>query len=280
MKISIVTCVRDQDPSIFLQCARSVVSQAGDIEWLVIDDASKPQARAAHERTVRDVCRRVAGRFIPLGANVGVSAARNAGLWEARGEWVVILDSDDRLSMSLFSAIRALPRRCLVASFDSVYFNEHGSEYRSVKPFAQLFKHYGRSSLDPFLWWDFYYHGLIARRIVFEHIGGYRNSLMVGEDQDILLRAGELCETDEFAFIARVGYYYRNNPHGVCATKWDEVVGNYATTMVEGARRRGAPFVACRFGGVARIGNAEIDRYEYQAPDGQWLNWASWRSRL
>jgi glycosyltransferase involved in cell wall biosynthesis len=277
--ISVVTCVRDQNPMLFLECAKSVLEQSGEVEWLVVDDGSRPQARAAQEKIVRDVSKRITARYVPLNKNMGLSAARNAGLREVCGEWVVILDSDDRLSPSLFSAIRALPGRCLVASFDTVFFSESKSEYRSVAPFARLFKRHARSSLDPFLWWDFYYQGLIARRTVFEHTEGYRDCLVVGEDQDILLRATELCDANEVAFIPHIGYYYRNNPDGVCATRWDEVVGNYAKTMVHGAQQRGAPFIACRFGGVDRIGNAQTDCYEYQTADGQWLTWGGWRSR-
>ena len=42
--------------------------------------------------------------------------------------------------------------------------------------YIEMFRQYGGSSLDPFLWFDFYYHGLIARKEVVRRFGGYDNA--------------------------------------------------------------------------------------------------------
>lgn len=64
----------------------------GDFECLVIDDgstdASVELAQAFAERDKRF-------RSIVMPAKGGVSAARNQGLVEARGDWVALLDADD-----------------------------------------------------------------------------------------------------------------------------------------------------------------------------------------
>lgn len=62
------------------------------IEILVIDDASEDGTRALAEALAREDARI---RVLHLPANRGPSAARNAGLCAARGEWIAILDADD-----------------------------------------------------------------------------------------------------------------------------------------------------------------------------------------
>jgi succinoglycan biosynthesis protein ExoO len=62
------------------------------LEVLIVDDASADGTVAAVEQlALKD--RRV--RLVKLNRNGGPSAARNAGLDAARGEWVAVLDADD-----------------------------------------------------------------------------------------------------------------------------------------------------------------------------------------
>jgi succinoglycan biosynthesis protein ExoO len=69
----------------------SALAQAGvDLEVLVVDDGSTDDTAAV---AVRGGDPRI--RVLSLEANVGPSAARNAGLENARAAWVAILDADD-----------------------------------------------------------------------------------------------------------------------------------------------------------------------------------------
>lgn len=64
-----------------------------NIEILVVDDGSSDNTQAiAQELARRDP--RV--RLLAHAVNCGVSAARNLGLREAKGDWIAILDADDR----------------------------------------------------------------------------------------------------------------------------------------------------------------------------------------
>src|ERR1041384_1728509 len=180
--ISFVTCVYNQDPSYFAECSASVCAQETPVEWIVVDDDSSPEATTLHEAAVETARASVQTKFIKIPQNVGLSEARNAGIGAATGEWVVVLDSDDRAGATLATMLARLPKSIAVTCFEVNYFSQTESEHRRLNYFEGLFRRFAGSSLDPFLWFDFYYHGVIARRDLLQKIGGYDPILQVGED--------------------------------------------------------------------------------------------------
>lgn len=65
----------------------------GEIEIIVVDDASTDDTAAVVERLAGQDKRL---RLVRMQRNGGPGAARNAGLDAARGEWIALLDADDR----------------------------------------------------------------------------------------------------------------------------------------------------------------------------------------
>lgn len=71
---------------------RSVLAQGiGDIEVIVVDDASQPPF------ALPDGLQHEAVRIVRHSQNLGPAAARNTGIDNASGEWISFLDSDDVL---------------------------------------------------------------------------------------------------------------------------------------------------------------------------------------
>ena len=75
-------------------CVDSVLAQtAADFELILIDDGSRDasglicDAYAEQDERIRVIHQK----------NAGVSAARNAGMDQARGEYVLVVDSDDSM---------------------------------------------------------------------------------------------------------------------------------------------------------------------------------------
>lgn len=72
-----------------------------DWEIVVVDDASRADLRAVTEAFGDE---RI--RYLRQSRNQGTSAARNRGVHEARGTWIVFLDSDDELTPGALASIR------------------------------------------------------------------------------------------------------------------------------------------------------------------------------
>jgi glycosyltransferase involved in cell wall biosynthesis len=91
--ISVVIPMYNRESSIE-RCVNSVLSQSySNIEVLVVDDASTDNSVA-----VANYIRDNRLRIIPSGKKVYAQGARNIGIKNARGEWVIFLDSDDELT--------------------------------------------------------------------------------------------------------------------------------------------------------------------------------------
>ena len=184
-----------------------------------------------------------------------------------------VLNSDDELAPNTTRMLSTLDCSTRLVCFGVHYLERDGTiEHRKTFRWKALFNRLAHTPADPFLWFDFYYHGLIARRQVIEQIGGYGSDLPVGEDQDVLLRACETLTVQEIMFSEQVGYLYREDPVGVCQTRWSEVEANYALTMVQAANCRGADFDACRLAAELCVDGAIIDEYSYRR-GAKWLRW-------
>lgn len=92
------------------RCLDSLVSQnRQDVQILVIDDGSQdrtPQLLEAYPEIA-----------VISQPNRGVSAARNRGLKEARGAYVLFVDSDDYVSRDYFSQLDRMDPRCDLCYF-------------------------------------------------------------------------------------------------------------------------------------------------------------------
>ena len=163
------------------EAVESVLCQTyQSFETLVIDDGSTDDTA--------EVSRRYRGVRYVWQPNMGLSAARNRGVQEGRGDFFVFLDADDRfLPTALGTGVRALIEHpeCAFAFGD----------YRDVAHDGTLILEPTRLHLN-----GEYYLALlrgnciemhatvIYRRAVFEFIGGFDTSLRACEDYDLFLR--------------------------------------------------------------------------------------------
>lgn len=115
-------------------CVDSILGQDyRDFELLLIDDGSKDSSPY--------ICDEYSSKDDRVKAfhkeNAGVSAARNKGLENARGEWITFIDSDDYISEDYFHGVKCCKQELLITGFrDEIV----GNVYENVKMVSNLYQ--------------------------------------------------------------------------------------------------------------------------------------------
>lgn len=149
----------------------------------MVDDASE-DGTAAWLATLGDARLRV----VVLEQHSERSAARNAGLAACRAPYVLFLDDDDRLRPGALARLRdalvAVPDAAAAAGA-AVAFNADGHQRRLPHPRRRL----RRDVLaDAMFGWVSVPGATLLRTAALAEVGGWREGIAQGEDQDLALR--------------------------------------------------------------------------------------------
>ena len=186
---SICTPVHDPPLDLLTACLDSIAGQTfGDWELCLVDDNSSDTAvlaelrrRAATDSRVRLVERSEAG---------GIVAASNAALALATGEFVVLVDHDDRLEPDALAqvagAIAADP------TIDYLYTDED-----KLAPGGATYDTFHKPDWSPerLRSQNYCTHLSVLRRSIVAEVGGFRAEFEGSQDHDLILRVTERART-------------------------------------------------------------------------------------
>ncbi len=187
----------------------SVRAQAyPDWELVLVNDGSP----ASHVRPLLDDLAKADDRIRVLHpeTNRGVSAASNAGLAVASGDYVMVLDHDDALEphcLHRFADAVLSEKRPGLIYADEALTGPDLNEVLAVRV-RPAFSH------DFYLCHPYFVHPVAIRRDLLQQVNGFDESLTTSHDVDLVLRVLEVC--DRVTHIPDVLYRWRTHPgsHG------------------------------------------------------------------
>lgn len=215
--ISVVVPCYNAAPFVATTLRSVFAQQLPPVEVIVVDDGSTDGSADTVARDFPQV------RLLRQ-ANLGVAAARNAGVAAAHGDWVAFIDADDYWTpiklREQWDRLQTEPAtRVAHSTFCGWWTEDPAPEPRHLAALE-------RRALDDKRWHGcngWIYTGLLLdcivwtstvlmQRSLFDELGGFDTGLRIGEDYDLWIRASRLTR---FAFLQRPHALYRKHPSSI-----------------------------------------------------------------
>lgn len=110
-KVSIIIPIYNAAPYI-RRCLRSIECQTYDnVECLLIDDCGTDNSMQIAEQFISNYKGKILFQIIRHEQNLGLSAARNSGIYAASGEYIFFIDSDDAVTSDCLEELTNLAKK-------------------------------------------------------------------------------------------------------------------------------------------------------------------------
>lgn len=192
------------------ECIKSIVSQEfKDLEIILVDDGSTDKSPL--------ICNKFAQTDSRIKVfhkeNEGVSIARNIGLQNCHGEWLMFVDSDDYLLPNAISTLYDVAQKNESdVAFGNVY-QLKGTEKKAMFDLHEFCSSNVVDTLPSFALWGY----LIKREPIARHHLKFTDGLAYSEDalfwDELALLCKKISITDSFVYV------YRDNPFSACNSK-------------------------------------------------------------
>lgn len=192
-------------------------------------------------------------------ANAGVSAARNRAIREAKGEWILPVDADDKISTSYIEkAVAAIGDEVRVIGCRAMFFGERTGEWKLPEFSPELL---ARKNMIPI--------SSLFRKADWERVGGFCEEDIYREDWDFWLSLFELGGT--YLRLDEVGLFYR-----VTSGSRRHTAKQQKRIIVDAINRRHAAYLEKYLSGPLhyhRSWSRFLNRFRSVKQVGEWNKW-------
>jgi GT2 family glycosyltransferase len=229
--LSVVVPVYNAPPHYLDDLVKSFVAQGEHGTELILSDdgSTSPETRQWYEtqRSKDNV------RFVLNERNGGIAVATNAGLLQAQGQWIALLDHDDVIAPHAFKLIRHTLEQNPDANF--LYTDELVVD-DTLKPTGAMLK----PAYDPVLLTGVNYinHFSIYRHSRLRDIGYLRTGYDGSQDYDLLLRYLEGVPEDSILHLPYPAYWWRRNGKTYSRKFMDAATANARKALTERFERQ------------------------------------------
>lgn len=219
-KISVI--IPNYNKSMYLeQCIDSIFMQTYQpLEVIVVDDCSTDNSK----EVLTELSKKYNNiRNIFLKKNSGVSYARNTGIREAKGDYLIWIDSDDFLCDSSYfenlskycSKNKLVYGKWLFASEDGIISNKENIKFCK----KQFSKKFTIINLLYFVKNNYIPRNFLINKEALNDVGLFDESMSLYEDTDLLCR---IADKLKFKYINVIGPAYRQTSNGLSKAKKEE----------------------------------------------------------
>ncbi|MBN2557809.1 MAG: glycosyltransferase [Clostridia bacterium] len=225
-KVSVIIAVYNCEEHIE-ECVESIISQTyGNIELILVDDGST------------DMSGMICGEFAAChewitcihGENEGLSAARNKGLDEACGEYVIFMDADDHAEPDMVkTAVEKIAKTgadACIWGYYADFVDNAGHKIKTIEHhcmeglyagpgLGDIAGTGGATSFLGYAWNKIYKRGLIEQ-------GGHRFEKGLSLIEDIVFNSQVLSQCKGICFIDRLFTHYMQRPAQSLGKKFHE----------------------------------------------------------
>lgn len=224
MKVSLVSIIVPMYNSekTILKCMDTLINQSwSNIEIVVVDDGSKDNSFCLVEG-IKDKRIKLISK-----SNGGASSARNLGIKNATGDYLLFVDADDYIDINMVKElVKYADENAIV--FSNTYVKERQNEY-----ILKLFRAVSETIDKHRAMKEIISGGgglicskLISKNVIDENAIEFNEALVLGEDQVFFLEA--VSHSKKFIYLDKAFYHYDRTDKGSATNKYHEnLVDNY-----------------------------------------------------